>query len=118
VVVICYLNAPSDAFAYALVCGLAMSAVGCISMSSMAHSNVLMVREASKPAMVINLVACGMYCFVLLVNYTLTGKINYIFVLVACMLVMATRNVMLKAKSTSLCAPNARLDHGQSSTGG
>lgn len=101
---ICYLNATAREFSYAFGCGLAMSAVGCISMSSMAHSSVLMVREASKPAMLINLTACLAYVSTALLLY-LFGGFHFLSVLTACIAVTVMRNRLLKAKSTLLCAP-------------
>ncbi|SPB14045.1 hypothetical protein NOV72_01294 [Caballeronia novacaledonica] len=101
---ICYRNTTAGEFFNAFKCGLAISAIGCISMSSMAHSSVLMVREASRSAVLINLIACGAYIGTTLLLYV-SGGLHFFAVLTACIAVTVMRNLLLKAKSTSLCTP-------------
>ncbi|BCQ24510.1 hypothetical protein NK8_26840 [Caballeronia sp. NK8] len=105
VAAICYLNTSESEFCNAFVSGIALSAVGCISMSSMAHSSVLMVREASKAAMLINLSACIAYVGIALLLHLL-GGLHFLTVLTACIVVTVMRNLLLKSRSASLCAPD------------
>jgi hypothetical protein len=109
VAAICLINTTADELAMTLACGVAMSAVGCISMSSMAYSNVLMVREASKAAMLINLAACGTYLGAALVLFETSAKLYFPSILAVCIATTVMRNILLKSQSRALCAPSAEI---------
>lgn len=92
-------------FWYALICGLAICAQGCISMLGMAYSSVLMVREESRESMLINLISCGLFAAALGVFYVISDELNFAFVLATCIVVTILRNSMLKRRSASFFEP-------------
>lgn len=94
-----------ERFWYALICGLAICAQGCISMLGMAYSSVLMVREESRESMLINLISCGLFISALGVFYVISDGLNFAFVLTTCIVVTVLRNSMLKRRSTPFLIP-------------
>jgi hypothetical protein len=97
-------------FWYALICGLAICAQGCISMLGMAHSSVLMVREESRESVVINLISCSTFIAALGIFYVAAGGLNFAFVLAVCIAVTVARNLMLKRRSSIFLLPVAVAD--------
>lgn len=93
---------------YALICGLVICAQNCISMLGMAQSNVLMVREASRASMAINLTSCGLFVATMAVFYAVSGGLNFSFVLAVCIVATLVRNSMLRRRSAPLLASSVR----------
>ncbi len=102
---IVFYEGTGERFWYALICGLAICAQGCISMLGMAHSSVLMAREESRESVIINLTSCGLFCAALGVFYICKGGLNFSFVLSVCIAVTIFRNSMLKRRSSPLLLP-------------
>ncbi|MFC0396822.1 glycosyltransferase family 4 protein [Paraburkholderia rhizosphaerae] len=100
IVGIAYIEVPTREFGYLLVCGLTMTAQGSVSMLSIAHSNVLMVRELGKESARINLVACAVFVATLAVLYFADRATNFELVLIACLVVTVGRNLVLQRRSS------------------
>ncbi|MEX3979641.1 hypothetical protein AB4Y45_11765 [Paraburkholderia sp. EG287A] len=94
-------------FWYALICGLVICAQGCISMLGMAHSSVLMVREASRDSVIVNLASCSLFVASVGLFYLTEGHFDFSFVLAACVAVTIFRNRMLKRRSSIFLASRA-----------
>lgn len=98
----------SVGFWYALACGIALCAQGCISMLGLAHSSVLMVREESRLSLTINLITCGLFVALLALEYGMTKRLTFGFVLSVCAAVTIIRNAILTRRSAPFLAPLCR----------
>jgi glycosyltransferase involved in cell wall biosynthesis len=103
---IAIIDGPRQEFEYLLVCGLIMAAQGSVSMSSMAHSNVLMARELGKESARLNLAACAAFVAAVAVLYFLNMSRNFALVLMACLVVTVGRNLLLRNRSSQYQSPS------------
>ncbi|KNH10004.1 Glycosyltransferase [Candidatus Burkholderia brachyanthoides] len=100
VAVVAAMEGTKQEWAHLFACGLTMAAQSSVSMFSIAHSNVLMVRELGREAARINLAACSAFVVILAILHFAGASANFELALATCLAITVSRNVLLKQRSS------------------